>query len=183
MRRFPFFLILAALACAMLAFSACGDDDDDGGGGAGGDRLTDVEYFARLTEIDDEVDAGFARDVDSDTAASAKEVIDTVISLVEGGVSQVEDLNPPEDLQADHDELLDALHAYQDDLEAAASDFTEDDPPEALDEQLFAEGSPLTESSTALDAKFCELQAIADERVDEAVAGFKADVGCDAVGE
>ena len=174
MRRLPFLMLLLAALAATLAFAACGDDD----GGGGGDRLTEEAYFARLTEIDDEVDARFDSDIFTAESETAQDIIENFKAVLGDGVSQVEDLNPPETLQADHDDLLDKLHDAQDDLDAAGADFSDDDLPEDVEERLFlSEDSPIIDSFMAVDAKFCELQTIADEK------GIEADVGCEDAAE
>lgn len=157
MREVRLSLLLSLMAVAMLGLAACGDDDDDG-------RLTDEEYFAELTRLDKELDDR-GEELFRDEEPGANALADFYRDAAENYQDELDGLNPPEDLQDEHDALAAALKAFGD---AVADVGFEDDAP-AGD---FFEHEGLAEPFAAVDPPFCALQAIADER------GIDADVGC-----
>lgn len=152
--RYLQLLTLTVLAAAFVGvFAACGDDEE---------RLTDEEYFAELTRLDKEFDERG----EADEAASAKDASDLFREAARDYDEALSDLNPPEDLQDEHDDLVDAIQTFRSAVEAV--DFEEDAPA-----QEFFEHEDLAEPFAAVNAPFCAVQAVADDK------GIEADVGCE----
>ena len=136
MKLRPLFPIAAGLLVAMaLAAGACGDDEKDSGGNGATDAATDGAgesslgtYMAEVDEIQDGVtDATDTIGSRSEQAfgdpARARSALTAAIDVGESAVSSLEDLSPPENAKAAHEELIaagtnlvEAVQSYQDSL-------------------------------------------------------------------
>jgi len=150
--RIPQLILTFPLLFALiLALAACG---------GGNDRLSDAEYFERLTEFDTDADQRFeALEQEETTAGEVKGLFSEV---AQDYVDNLNNLEPPNDLEDEHNELVAALDEFE--QAVAAIDIDEDAP----GEKIFAE-IDFVRANTA----FCELQKAADDK------GIEADVGCD----
>jgi plastocyanin len=153
MRRPRLILALVPALALVALLAACGDD-----------APTDEEYFQRMDEIDNDVDARFdplceGEDVNARTCATD---FGNALSATE---AQYEDVSPAEDAKDQHEELVAALTESRENIEGAADDFSEEDPAD----EVFASDAF---DFTRVDAAFCAIQDIADEK------GIEADVGC-----
>src|SRR5688572_14484769 len=114
--------ILAVLG--IIGTAACGDDGDD--------RLTDEEYF---TQLDNDVYQEFDRALEEEVfgGETAGEAIDDFLAAVDTLEEGIRDLQPPEDLEENHDRLLEGVDAATDFLEQAAEGVEDDTPIEELE--------------------------------------------------
>jgi hypothetical protein len=104
---------LAVLAALVLP--ACGDDDD--GGGDGGEALSAEDYdtemeaalqtFANL----DQLSAPLANPESIEQYVSG---VREIVTEIDGTVSDLEAIEPPENVAEEHDELIAAIEAYRD---------------------------------------------------------------------
>lgn len=112
---------------------ACGGDD-------GGGRLSAEAFAARAnetcTELQDEVEATFADLPPDGEPALYQGVIKKLVPLVDGGADDLDELQPPADIEARFDEALAAMRAGNDKVreasqspEAAAAIFATDRDP------------------------------------------------------
>ncbi len=107
-------LLIAGLAVALVALAAaCG--------GGGGKELTLQEYFQRLDAIAKDADARFQAGpfttIGDETATlqtridALRKALPEAISINKDAQSKLEELKPPAQAQANHDELVAALKA------------------------------------------------------------------------
>ena len=150
MRRF--LPVGAALFSLSLVLAACGDDDGGGNGNGDGDvteengdatdedmggdgdgALSEDEYIDAANEIcaegNEELDALSEDFTPADEDEAIEFIIDELLPLVQDQVDQIRDLDGPEDITEEVNELLDeteqVLEDIADDPEAA---FSGDDP-------------------------------------------------------
>ncbi len=109
--------MVGILIAAAGGVVACSDDD--------GERMTIAEYVAALDAIDDEnserTDALFASITDENDVDQARNAFSKLPGELRRAVSQAEDLNPPEEAQAKHDALVEALDEFADAMQDAAN--------------------------------------------------------------
>jgi hypothetical protein len=126
-------LLATAAIAASLALSACG------GGGGGGDRLTKAEYEQEVAAIG----KTFGEGLGSITNAQSPDEIGPALAAAKEEIGAVaarlDDLNPPEEIEAAHERLVAGLEAFSGDLdkvagqiEEAAKKAQEDNDPSAL---------------------------------------------------
>jgi plastocyanin len=148
-------LALPLILALMLALSAaCGGDD----------APTDEEYFRRMDEVDKEVDARFDPLCEGEDA-NAKTCATDFGNALATTETQYEDVSAAEDAKDEHEELVAAIKESRENIEGAADEFSEEDPPDAIFESDAFD-------FTRVDAAFCAIQDLADEK------GIEADVGC-----
>src|SRR5687768_9250452 len=103
-RRFT--AIIAALLLAVTV-AACGGDDDDGGGG---EALSEAEFVEQANKIcaDGEAELDEQQpDSENPSPEEIEEYIDDVlVPNVQEQLDAIGELNPPEDMQADVDAML-----------------------------------------------------------------------------
>ena len=116
-------LILPALAGLLLA-AGCGGDDN-----GGGDRLSKDEYTKQATAICTESQKKTDALKEPTKPEEVKTFLQQGIDITRENVNKFKDLNPPEDLQDEHDaavkaeqQALDKLQEITDDLKGEASD-------------------------------------------------------------
>src|SRR5687768_4950605 len=111
MRRLSFLLVIALVTLG----AACGGDD-----GGGGERLSQEEFEEQGNQIceshNDEIEAAFTEQFgEAEEEPSADEVEsfidDEVVPIIEDQISDMRDLNPPEDVEEDFEALLDDADA------------------------------------------------------------------------
>ena len=154
-------LSVLPLVVFLAASTACGDDDEE--------RLSEEEYFAELTELDQDSDER-GEELFGDEEPTAQEYADVVREAAQTYEEALNDLNPPEELQEEHDDLVAAIKAFGDALEGVEFD-------EGAPAQELFESEDFADEFAAVDAPFCALQVIADDK------GIGADVGCEEEGE
>jgi plastocyanin len=162
MRPIRLLLALSLLIALMMALVACGGDD----------ALSEEEYFQKMDEIDKDLDAQFDA-VFSDQEATASELQDGFLSAVDSAREQYGAVNPPGDLQDEHDELLAAIDEFGNAMSAVEVD---SDAPAEEFETVFADEA-LSAADERVTNAFCAIQDAADE------SGIEADVGCDEGGD
>jgi len=151
-------IYLVAIVSVMLVLSlglvaACGGDD----------ALSEEEYFAKLTELDKVADeAGDEPSGDGDPTVG--QIADTFTEIANDYISGLEDIKPPEDLEDEHQELIDAIKEFAETIPGVRDDLGDDAPGEEFFGEIDFERA---------DAAFCALQKVADDK------GIEADVGCE----
>jgi hypothetical protein len=105
--------LLAVLAA--LALPACGDDNEDGSNG--GESLSAEEYDAEMeaalqtfAELD-ELSAPLANPESVDQYVTG---VREIVTRIDGTVTDLEAIAPPENVATMHDELIVAVEAYRD---------------------------------------------------------------------
>ena len=123
------------LTCAVAGFAiGCGDDDDNGNGG-GGESLSKAEYIKRGDQICREGDReiqreGRSRFGDLQERPSRDELVgfieDVVIPNIEGQISDLRDLPPPEGdedtVNAIYDRADESIEAVKENPEGAVAE-------------------------------------------------------------
>jgi hypothetical protein len=146
-----------------MAAVACGDDDDDDDATDEAteadddeDRLSDEEYFAAVDQLEGEIQQAF----ENFSAGSAKEGLEMNVALNEDERDGLDDLEPPEDLEDVHNDLVEALDVGIDKLQELADDTDEETP--------FAELQSILSSGEDAFAEFadqlCRLVDLAEEK-------------------
>lgn len=158
-------LVGAALAGALAL--ACGDDDDGG---------NDEEYFQGLDAVIVRADERFEEETFEDIS-SAREGLENVAQVFEDAAAEFDDLEPPDDLEGLHEELVESTENQAASIDEVAAETAEDLSPEELG-PLFEEEPLASLTADAADSPNCRLKAIADERGIEV-----GDIGCDLDGE
>jgi plastocyanin len=153
MRQTRLLLVFPLLLALVLALAACGDD-----------APTDEEYFRRMDEVDKEVDERFDPLCEGEDA-TAKQCATEFGDALSATETQYEDVSPAEDAKDEHEELVAAIKESRENIESAAEEFSDDDPVDAVFESDAFD-------FTRVDAAFCAIQDLADEKQ------IEADVGC-----
>ena len=124
LRVLPVALIGAVLLTVGAIAAACGGDGDGGGGDGGGGELTLEEYFQRVEELDDELQADEAaldEQMEQDLASVTDEqdALDLVRDGFEAQLANVEDfvddldsLDPPAEVEDAHNEAVAAQRDF-----------------------------------------------------------------------
>jgi hypothetical protein len=102
---------------ALWAFiTSCSRDSDTGGNGSGGGELSLEGYLRNVVEINSKYDDPPVGELDLDPLASFKErqtaLLDWTSELEAVFIGPTDDLsglNPPDEAQASHDELLQSI--------------------------------------------------------------------------
>jgi hypothetical protein len=151
--------VAAVTLLGVAAAPACG----------GSDTLTLEEYFEELEELENEADErsteieeeadeifGSAEDFD-EIRGDFQDFIDDIRGVFEDFLDGVRDLNPPEEVEEDHDEAVEAFEAVLDEFDGLKESVDDADSFEDIDSEAFDEAdAQLTEA--------CEkLQAAADD--------------------
>ena len=144
-------VIVVALVL-VLAAAACG-----GGGSGSGDRLSKSEYEEQMQSIGSDLQEA-SSSVDISSTTDLDKVADAVADFqgeLESAANKVDDLNPPEDAEAETDKVADALQAFADEfgkMESAARD-KDTDALKAAQEAVITEGAEAQQAVNALKAK------------------------------
>jgi hypothetical protein len=104
------------LAGLVLALAACGGG---GGGGGGGDRLTKSEYEKKV-----QTEGAKIRDAFQSTNVQNANDLGELAKNVKKGQKELRDaadrldnVNPPKEIENDHNDLVDAMHSLADELD------------------------------------------------------------------
>ncbi len=111
--------VLTALASAALLLAACGGGDEGGADGGGGSpetyrddlRAIVVRTSDRLDEVTAPLDEAESL---AEFLDALLDVTDDVLTVQREALADVNDLTPPDDLQADHDRFLRGMEAILD---------------------------------------------------------------------
>lgn len=98
--------ILLGVTAAAFAAAGCGGGGGDDSGNSGGDRLSKAEYGTRLSAICKDYNDYTSSLDDPSSMNEIKPWIDKVVPRFEDAISDAKKLNPPVDLQDEHDEFL-----------------------------------------------------------------------------
>ena len=107
----------AIVALAVVVAAGCGDS-----GGGGGTQLTKAQYEQQLNSIGSTIDSSFSElsTLFQSPNPSFDEAADKIAEIQDQMREQADDLdavNPPEDVQAEHEKMVDGLRGFADDLE------------------------------------------------------------------
>lgn len=94
--------LLALLGSAALVAAGCGG----GSGGAGGDRLSAAEFRQAADAICAEYDQRIQDLGEPESLEDLTEFIGRAIPVIEEGFNKLEELQPPEELEADWDRAM-----------------------------------------------------------------------------
>ena len=173
---------LSLLACGLLAavaLAACGGDDDP---------LTVDEYFDRMSEIGGEVETKLEENNEEFDEAAAEldqddvdGIIEVAGDLFEGNLDAMRDardeadgLTPPDEVADEHDEFIEALGEFIDELESVADAIGDADDADELFEVLGSTDSgPFADASDRWDAACTGL-----EEAGVAAGAADTDLGC-----
>jgi plastocyanin len=157
-------LLFPLLFTILLALAACGGDE----------ALSDEEYFQKMDEIDKETDRRIEEEVFTSDDPTVGDAADPFVRVVRDTADQADELKPPDDVKDAHEEVIAAVREFADKLEAAAQDAEQDAP---LFELFENTDTGVAAAEERVNAAFCDLQAIADQK------NITADVGCQEEGE
>lgn len=160
MRRTRLLLVFSLLFALILALAACGRDE----------ALSDEQYFRNMDEIDKETDRRFEEEVFNSEDPTVGEGVEPFVKLARDVADQADELKPPDDVKAAHEEIVASVRDFADKLDAAGKDADQE---AALSGLFEGDVSGVAAAETRLNAAFCALQAIADEK------NIDADVGCE----
>lgn len=125
--------LIALLVGVMMVLAACGDDGGDGGGGELSEADFVAAYTAICTGVNDDIEA-----LEADTFEEAQAAAVEAQAIVEDGVAELRDLQPPDDIADEADQGTDAL-AETGEVFGALAD--------ADSEEGFAEAAPLIDEA------------------------------------
>jgi hypothetical protein len=94
--------LLALIALAALAAAGCG-----GGGGDGGDRLSAAEFRETADAICAEYDQKIQELGEPESLEDLNRFIERAIPIIEEGFNKLDELQPPEELEADWNRAMD----------------------------------------------------------------------------
>jgi hypothetical protein len=107
----------AIAALVVLAAAGCGDS-----GGGGGTPLTKAQYEEQLNSIGTTIDSSFeelTQTFQGDTPSfdAAADKIAEIQDQLRQQADELDDVTPPEDVQAEHDKMVEGLRGFADDLD------------------------------------------------------------------
>ncbi len=146
---------LLALALAFGLFvAACGGGGD--GGGGGGDRLSKDDYIAKVTAVGEKMSSTLEGlgETPSDPEAGAKQFSELSEAL-KGAADELAALNPPEDVQAAHEQFSEGITMLADEISKAGEGMMGGDMGAAL---TFVAGLASSEAMTKIQAASDEFE-------------------------
>ena len=146
-----------AIVVLVAALTACGGDDG----------LSHEDYFRRMGEIDKDFNQRLEEEVLAQDF-TAKEGAVPFKAVVDASRTQYSDVNPPQDLRDEHDEVVAAIGDFSAALGPAAERAAVDDPMFAL-----IEDDAVSIANARVSDALCAIQDAANEK------GITADVGCE----
>ena len=166
LRSFTFVLVaLSLLAVGSLA-TACGGDE----------ALTFEEYYTRFDELGDQFDAGLeaaeAANKGDDALKAIQENLANTVALYASFADSVADLKPPDGTKSEHEELVEAMRAFDVALNAYSDDISNVTSIEELEAIATGEGEELGAIMTRAEEACLALEQIA------ANAGIMLDLNC-----
>ena len=118
----------AVLLLAVLVLAACGGGNGDGGGGGDttslGPRLTKSEYEVKLQSIGKEVGKRLG-DTLSATKKNSPKQIQAAVKGIRQFAVELEAVNPPEEVEKLHRDLIDGIRGFADELPGIADKLEE----------------------------------------------------------
>ena len=163
--------ITMTAALTLLSLAACNQPED---------RLSHEDYLLAVqdAEVSDEQFEAVA------TAGTARQAAAVFAALAKGFADKLIGLNPPEDLDEEHEDLIDAVSAVAELLSESAAEIDEGAGPDLL-QTILAQKPEVLAAIRRVDDAIGGLQAIADDRgIDVALIdeeGFTRDAGSNVV--
>jgi hypothetical protein len=112
-------LVLAAALCLSLGAVACGSGDDGGDGGsstAAAEPLSKGDYLKQVNDAQNDfaTDAGKLNLANPSSPKGFKRSLDELVGLIDTLTARLDDIEPPDEVAAEHDRLTASLRSYQD---------------------------------------------------------------------
>lgn len=117
-------IILALLAATAFVLAACGGGNGNGNSGDG-ERLTKAEYESELSALGSLVSEGFEALGDPGSPEELEMQIEQAQTDLRDLADQLEGVNPPEEIEAAHDKLIESIRMFSDDLTDISSTLLE----------------------------------------------------------
>ena len=172
---------LVGIAIALIIVAACGDDDAGSpeATATAPEQLTLEQYFQRfeavLADLNDQFEVLLAQFPQAfEDPAQTRDFFDASALLTRSGHDQLEDIDPPSDVEELHKEFLDVTESIADALEDFADLLADVESAEELQEAL---GQPLEEHFGAAGER-SDAACLALERF-AADNGIAADLDCE----
>jgi hypothetical protein len=147
------FLVPLAI-CGLLVAGCGGDDDNDSGGGDGGERLSAADYRKQATEICQESERRTNELEAPEAPEDIKPFLERGLEITEEDIGRFSDLQPPEDLQEQHDAAVEASEEFISQIRDVTSNLEGN----ASDQQAIQEANAeIEKASEASDKAFDEL--------------------------
>lgn len=175
-------MILAlALGAVILGITACGGDDNDKRGGDSGVReeFTLVDYFSAYEDINKVAEEQFdtiapdiaGTDMTLDERKSALATfLEEIRDIARDLLREFEDIDPPEEARALHEDSLDAGNDLVDAIDGIINDVEDFD---SLSDILDFDVPELDTANARLDEICVDLQKLADDE------NIEVNLGCD----
>ena len=165
-RALPPLSLIATTAAMLLLGAGCFF-------GLGGEPLTLAEYFDQVDKADQEAADKFEQiGQEISQTQDVEQIKDGYAEFppaIDGFIQAVEDLNPPDEGQDAHDEMLDATRALHDEAENVVNDM---EGATSVEELRSALNSPeFSAAGQSFDEACLALQAVADDAQIDATLG------------
>ncbi len=105
--------LLALAGAVVLALTACGG----GGDGGGGTPLTKAEYEQQMQAIGQELSKALDTSSGATSAEEAASTVEGAQETLRESADKMDEMTPPEDIATEHDQLVDGVRAFADDLD------------------------------------------------------------------
>jgi hypothetical protein len=158
---------LGAVGMLIILAAACGDDDDG---------ASNEAYFKGLDAVIARADERFEGEA-FENITSAREGLENVAAVFEDAEAEFDELQPPEDVEDLHRELVARTESQAASIREVAAETADNLPPDELG-RLFEEEPLSSLTGDAPDSPNCQLKEIADERGIDV-----GNLGCDLDGE
>ena len=164
------FAALLAVLVVSLGLIACGGDDEESGssganteqsdGGGGGDALSRNDYLTQVNDAQSQF-ASESQELDLANPKGPKDFqtkLEGLIPLVDDLITELDDIQPPEQVTAEHDKLVTQLQDYKTVLEDNIEGLGGGDQ-DQVREAAAAIGKASSEFSTTFDGTIKDINA------------------------
>ena len=118
-------MLLVALAAVALIAAGCGGDTEEKNDYVDQVNTAQTEFADQVTKLSAAITSASSDTADQDTIKSYQTAVDGVVKDLEG-------ITPPEDVQAEHQQLVDAMSAYGESVGTALGDLEGGSPEDRL---------------------------------------------------
>ena len=108
-------ILLVAFASVALIAAGCGGDTEEKNDYVDQVNKAQTEFANQVTKLSSAITSTSSDSADRKTIQSYQDAVDGVVKDLEG-------ITPPEDVQAEHQQLVDAMSTYGDSVGAALED-------------------------------------------------------------
>lgn len=149
-------ILAAALVIVLVMAAGCG-----GGGGGGGDELTADEYSAQLNAICEKFNKKQDEIGEPQSLEDVAELGPKFLDEFDNAIAEVEDLNPPSELEEPHNEFVETGKQQRDLLQQVVDAAKDGD--EAKAQELGQQGDELDNKSDAIATDELNAPACAED--------------------